>query len=71
LTKRRETQTELKTAIVSGLIAASILIIWYGILSWVYLKLAEFGMPSAAYIIVFGLLMLVFVVIGAKIFVKE
>jgi uncharacterized membrane protein YidH (DUF202 family) len=62
---------ELKTALVSCLILASILIIWYGILSWAYLKLAEFGMPSAAYIIVFGLLMLVFVVIGSKVFVKE
>jgi hypothetical protein len=65
------TQTEPKTAIVSTLIAASILIIWYGILSWAYLKLSQYGMPSAAYIIVFGLLMLVFVVIGARIFVKE
>jgi len=62
---------ESKTALISGLILASILIVWYGILSWAYLKLAEFGMPGAAYIIVFGLLMLVFVVIGAKIFVKE
>jgi hypothetical protein len=60
-----------KTLLVSGLIAASIIIIWYGVLSWTYLKLAEFGMPTAAYIIVFGLLMLIFVAIGSKIFVKE
>lgn len=62
---------ESKTALVSGLILASILIVWYGILTWAYLKLAEFGVPSAAYIIVFGILMLVFVALGAKIFVKE
>jgi hypothetical protein len=62
---------EPKIALVSGLILASILIIWYGILSWAYSKLGELGMPSAAYIIVFGILMLVFVALGAKIFVKE
>lgn len=62
---------EPKTALVSGLILLAVLIIWYGILSWAYEKLAEFAMPGAAYIIVFGLLMLVFVVIGSKIFVKE
>jgi hypothetical protein len=57
--------------VVSGLILVSILIVWYGILTFAYGKLAEFGMPSSAYIIVFGLLMLLFVVISAKIFVKE
>jgi len=66
-----KTTMELKTAFVSGLILTSILIIWYGILSWAYAKLSEWGMPSAAYIIVFGVLMLVFVVLGGKIFVKE
>lgn len=62
---------EPKTALVSVLSLASILIVWYGILAWAYLKLAEFGMPSAAYIIIFGLLMLAFVALAAKIFVKE
>ena len=62
---------ELKTALVSALILTSIVIVWYGILTFAYAKLEEFGMPSAAYIIVFGLLMLIFVVIGAKVFVKE
>jgi hypothetical protein len=62
---------ELKAALVSCLILASIFIIWYGILLWAYAKLSELGMPSAAYIIVFGLLMLTFVIIGSKIFVKE
>jgi hypothetical protein len=62
---------ETKTALVFCLVLLSILIVWYGILTFAYSKLAELGMPSAAYIVVFGLLMLVFVVIGAKIFVKE
>jgi heme O synthase-like polyprenyltransferase len=62
---------EPKTALVSVLVLASILIVWYGILAFAYTELAEFGMPGPAYIIVFGLLALVFVVIGAKIFVKE
>jgi hypothetical protein len=62
---------EPKTALVSGLILASILIIWYGILSLAYSKLSEYQVPSEVYVIVFGLLMLVFVAIGAKIFVKE
>jgi hypothetical protein len=62
---------EHKPALISGLVLTSILIIWYGILSWIYSKLAQFHMPTEAYIIVFGLLMLVFVALGAKIFVKE
>jgi hypothetical protein len=62
---------EPKIALVSGLVLASILIIWYGILSWAYGILRDFGLPSAAYIIVFGFLMLAFVALGARIFVKE
>jgi hypothetical protein len=62
---------EPKTALVSGLILASILIIWYGFLMWTYTILSDLGLPAPAYIVVFGLLMLVFVVIGARIFVKE
>jgi preprotein translocase subunit Sec61beta len=62
---------EPKTAVVSGLILASILIIWYGFLMWTYTVLGELGLPEPAYIIVFGILMLAFVVIGAKILVKE
>ena len=62
---------EPKAALVSGLILASMLTIWYGILSWAYSMLKDFEMPSAAYIIVFGVLMLIFVAVGAKIFVKE
>ena len=62
---------EAKVVLVSVLVLTSIVIIWYGILSWVFSKLNEFGMPNEAYVIVFGLLMLIFVVIGAKIFVKE
>jgi hypothetical protein len=62
---------EPRKALVSSLILASILIIWYGFLIWTYTVLSELGLPEAAYIVVFGVLMLVFVVIGAKIFVKE
>jgi hypothetical protein len=62
---------EPKTALVSVLILTSILIIWYGILSWALATLGELRMPSAVYIIVFGVLMLGFVALGAKIFVKE
>lgn len=62
---------EPKTALISGLILTSIFIIWYGILSFIYSKLAQFRMPSETYIIVFGLLMLVFVILCARIFVKE
>jgi hypothetical protein len=60
-----------KTLAVSVLVLASIIIVWYGALTFAYAKLSEFGMPDPAYIIVFGLLMLVFVAIGSKIFVKE
>ncbi|MGD0425015.1 MAG: hypothetical protein ABSA92_16410 [Candidatus Bathyarchaeia archaeon] len=62
---------EPKAALISGLVLTSILIIWYGILSWIYSKLAQFRMPNEAYVIVFGLLMLILVVVCAKIFVKE
>lgn len=62
---------EPKTALVSGLILASILVIWYGILSLAYSKLSQYQMPSEVYVIVFGVLMLAFVALGARIFVKE
>jgi hypothetical protein len=62
---------EPKTALVSGLILASILIIWYGFLLWTYTILGQLGSPEPAYIVVFGILMLVFVVIGTKVLVKE
>jgi hypothetical protein len=63
---------EPKTALVAGLVLISVLIVWYGTLLWSYSKLEEFGMPGPAYIIVFGLLMFLFVVLSAKfLFVKE
>ncbi|MGA3406647.1 MAG: hypothetical protein ABSD49_13020 [Candidatus Bathyarchaeia archaeon] len=62
---------EVKTVLISGLILTSILIVWYGILSWIYSKLGQYRMPTEAYVIVFGLLMLILVVVCARIFVKE
>lgn len=62
---------ELKTAIVSGLIILGLLAIGYGIVSWIFSILNRFAMPMESYVIVAGLLTIVFAMIAARMFSEE
>jgi hypothetical protein len=62
---------ESKTAVISGLLILGLLTVWYGIVSWIFSVLTRYGMPSEAYLIVAGFLTIVFVLLAAKMFVKE
>jgi uncharacterized membrane protein len=60
-----------KAALISGLLIVGLLTIWYGVVSWIFSLLAQYGMPSQAFLIVAGLLTIVFAMLGARMFEKE
>lgn len=62
---------ESKTAVISSLLILGLLTIWYGIVSWLFSMLTRYGMPSEAYLIVAGVLTIVFALFAAKLFSKE
>lgn len=57
---------EIKAAVASALIILGLLAIGFGTLSWVYSVFSRFSLPIEAYIIVAGLLLVVFTVIAAR-----
>jgi hypothetical protein len=62
---------EIKAAIISGLIILGLLAIGYGSLSWIFWVLSRYGLPSEAYLIVAGLLTIIFAMLAARMFEKE
>ena len=60
-----------KAAVISGLMIIAILTVCYGILSWIFSFLNRLSMPWEAYVIVAGLLLLVFTILAARMFQKE
>jgi hypothetical protein len=62
---------ETKAAVISGLLILGLLTIWYGIISWIFSVLSRYGLPSEAYLIVAGLLTIVFALLAARMFEKE
>jgi hypothetical protein len=60
-----------KAAVISGLLIVGLLTIWYGIVSWIFSLLAQYGMPPQAYLIVAGLLTIIFAMLAARMFEKE
>jgi len=62
---------EIRTAIVSGLIVLGLLAVGYGVLSWAFSVLNRFAMPFEAFLIVAGLLTIVFALIAARMFSEE
>lgn len=57
---------EIKAAVASALIILGLLAIGFGALSWIFSLLAHFVMPVEAYVIVAGLLLVIFTVIAAR-----
>jgi len=62
---------ETRTAVVAGLLILGLLAIFLGMISWIFSVLTRYGMPSEAYLIVAGLLTVVFALLAAKMFAKE
>jgi hypothetical protein len=62
---------EAKEAVVSGLIILGFLTIGFGSLSWLFSLLARYAMPSEAYLIVAGILTIVFALLAARMFGKD
>jgi hypothetical protein len=62
---------ETKAAVISGLLILGLLTIWYGTISWIFSMLTRLGLPSEAYLIVAGLLTIIFAMLAAKMFGKE
>jgi hypothetical protein len=62
---------ETKAAVVSGLLILGLLTIWYGAISWIFSVLSRYGLPSEAYLIVAGLLTIIFAMLAARMFEKE
>ena len=60
-----------KAAVISGLLILGLLTIWYGVVSWIFSLLNEYGMPSQAYLIVAGLFTIIFAMLAARMFQKE
>jgi hypothetical protein len=60
-----------KAAVISGLLIVGLLTIWYGTISWIFSLLARYGLPSEAYLIVAGLLTIIFAMLAARMFEKE
>jgi len=48
------------------MVVLGLLAIGFGILSWIFSILTLYGLPQPAYIIVAGLLLIIFTVIAAK-----
>jgi energy-converting hydrogenase Eha subunit A len=57
---------ETKATIVSALLILGLVIIALGILSWVSSVLTRYGMPDEAFVIVAGLLLIIFTMIAAR-----
>jgi uncharacterized BrkB/YihY/UPF0761 family membrane protein len=62
---------ETKATIISGLLILGLLTVWYGIISWIFSILNRFGMPAESYLIVAGLLTIIFATIAAKMFTND
>jgi hypothetical protein len=57
---------EIKAAVASALIILGLLAIGFGTLSWIFSVFARFAMPFEGYIIVAGLLLVIFTIIAAR-----
>jgi uncharacterized membrane protein YidH (DUF202 family) len=57
---------EIRAAVVTSLIALGLLAIGLGTLSWLFSLLGRFALPVEAYVIVAGLLLVIFTVIAAR-----
>lgn len=62
---------EIKAAIVSGLIVLGLLVVGFGTLSWIFSVLNRFGMPAEAYLIVAGVLTIIFALVTGRMFANE
>jgi uncharacterized RDD family membrane protein YckC len=60
-----------KAFLITVLMVASLLIILYGIVSFVFSQFAMLNLPPQAFIIAFGLIVLLFTLAGAKMFAKD
>ena len=63
--------TDTKVAVISGLLILGLLTMWFGCVSWIFSVLSQYGMPSEAYLIVAGLLTIIFAMVAARMFEKE
>jgi hypothetical protein len=62
---------ETKAAVISGLLVLGLLTIWYGTVTWIFSVLSRYGLPSEAYLIVAGLLSIMFAMLAARLFENE